>query len=201
MDCTRSRQTRDTWRTGDRCAPRVPVAGGASSTPVLVRTSESLFFSLHSLTWGPLHREMVRAAARRGVVAARHEGCRAATRGCRAATRGMSRCDTGMSRCDTGVSRCDTGMSRCDTGDVALRHGGCRAATRGCRAATRGVSRCDMVTLGQGACPPGTRWVSPWGTGECACARISPLSGQGRNRNESLRCGRRYAWFRSASQN
>ena len=54
--------------------------------------------------------------------------------------------------CHAATRACRTatrGMSRCDTGDVALRHGGCRAATRGCRAATRGLSHCDTrgVTL------------------------------------------------------
>ena len=172
--------------------PRLPAAGGASSTPALStnfgilvqdprtavsrQTHDSFetricaghdrlaatkcqgvasFFSLHTLTFGPLHHEMVRAAARHGACHAATRACRTATRACRAATRGLSHCDTGLSRRDTGLVTLRHGF-------VALRHGWCHAATRACRAATR-------------ACRAATRVVSRCDTGLSRCdTRLSP---------------------------
>jgi hypothetical protein len=132
--------------------PRLPAAGGASSTPAL------------STNFGILVQDPRTAVSRQTLDSFETRICgghdRLAATKCQEgasffsmhglATRGMSHCDAGLSRRDTGLVALRRRLVALRRGLVALRrwlvalrHGACRAATLACRAATRGVSRRD----------------------------------------------------------
>jgi hypothetical protein len=141
--------------------PRLPAAGGASSTPAL------------STNFGILIQDPRTAVSRQTLdsfetrICAEHD--RLAATKCQEGakffllhaltTRGMSHCDAGLSHRDTGLVALRHGLVALRRRLVAPRHGACRAATRACRtatracrvatracrAATRGVSRCDTA--------------------------------------------------------
>ena len=179
--------------------PRLPAAGGASSTPALGTNFRILVqdprTAVSRQTLGSFETR-IRAGYFRLAATKCQEG--ASFFRCKGSDVGPATPRNGPRRSATrGMSHRDTGRVTLRHGLVALRHGVRHAATRPCRTATRGVSRCDtalshcdtgcvmlrhgLVALRRGvyhaatrACRTATRGVSRCDTASSHCDTGAP---------------------------